>query len=396
MAKLSLTDVAAGYQLVAVYNANNALIEAALENTVSRDGTTPNTLSADLDANSQQITNMPVPTSAVHAASKSYVDGLIAGVQSAGDFSEALAYVFTNTTQFTSLVQIQDTGQTAGISFSHNGTNAQTGFSGTTDWDIVTLSGAMWLRDGASFKISDASDADFMEFSHDGTNFIMDATNTTYLELMNGLGGGGIKLAGSLYINEKADANADIAGMGQIWVDQETPNELMFTDDSGQDTQITRNGGLDVDKHVLVVADESKATDTDLAGGVSLTSESLDANTWYRVKVSGEYKSNVGNFLTKFSNSQTVADEFDNGTWRAVDETAGSVVRAVELPTTGFTESTLADLDEVNFEIEWQFLTHATLASTVSWHWSQASSDAGALILRRGTSMTTTNLGTQA
>lgn len=58
MAKLSLTDIQSGYAFIATYNANNALVEAALENTLSRDGTTPNTLSAAMDMNSQLLTNL--------------------------------------------------------------------------------------------------------------------------------------------------------------------------------------------------------------------------------------------------------------------------------------------------------------------------------------------------
>jgi len=58
MAKLTLTDITAGYTLTTTANANNALIEAALENTLSRDGTTPNTMGANLDMNSNKIINL--------------------------------------------------------------------------------------------------------------------------------------------------------------------------------------------------------------------------------------------------------------------------------------------------------------------------------------------------
>jgi len=42
-------------------NANSAAIETALENTLSRDGTTPNTMSADIDINSNRLLNVPPP-----------------------------------------------------------------------------------------------------------------------------------------------------------------------------------------------------------------------------------------------------------------------------------------------------------------------------------------------
>ncbi len=58
MAKLTLTDISSGYSSVSVINANNALIETALENTLSRDGTSPNQMNANLDMNSYRVTNL--------------------------------------------------------------------------------------------------------------------------------------------------------------------------------------------------------------------------------------------------------------------------------------------------------------------------------------------------
>jgi len=39
----------------------------------------------------------------------------------------------------------------------------------------------------------------------------------------------------TLYVQEQANANADNAGYGQVWVKNSTPNELCFTDDAGTD-----------------------------------------------------------------------------------------------------------------------------------------------------------------
>lgn len=58
MAKVTLPTLAAGY--LDVDTANNALqqIAAAFDNTVSRDGSTPNSMEADLDLNSNRIVNV--------------------------------------------------------------------------------------------------------------------------------------------------------------------------------------------------------------------------------------------------------------------------------------------------------------------------------------------------
>jgi len=58
MAKLTLTDIQSGYASIDALNANFTAIETALENTLSRDGTTPNSLAADLDINSYNLLNV--------------------------------------------------------------------------------------------------------------------------------------------------------------------------------------------------------------------------------------------------------------------------------------------------------------------------------------------------
>jgi hypothetical protein len=61
MAKLTLASIAADYSSKATINNNWDLIEAAIENTLSRDGTAPNTMSGDIDMNSNSIKNLADP-----------------------------------------------------------------------------------------------------------------------------------------------------------------------------------------------------------------------------------------------------------------------------------------------------------------------------------------------
>lgn len=62
MAKLTLNDVSnitgAESAAISTLNNNSSLVEAALENTLSRDGTTPNQMNADFDMNSNDILNV--------------------------------------------------------------------------------------------------------------------------------------------------------------------------------------------------------------------------------------------------------------------------------------------------------------------------------------------------
>lgn len=65
MTKITLTDLVNLQNentAVNAINTNNAVLEAAFDNTLSRDGTAPNTMLATLDMNSHQIINLPTPT----------------------------------------------------------------------------------------------------------------------------------------------------------------------------------------------------------------------------------------------------------------------------------------------------------------------------------------------
>ena len=48
----------------------------------------------------------------------------------------------------------------------------------------------------------------------------------------------GLKLESELFIKEQANADGDTTAYGQLWVKNETPNELYFTDDTGTDHKL--------------------------------------------------------------------------------------------------------------------------------------------------------------
>ena len=65
MAKITLTDLTNLQNettVVSKINLNNSLIETAIENTLSRDGSSPNMMGANLDMNSNRILNLPAPS----------------------------------------------------------------------------------------------------------------------------------------------------------------------------------------------------------------------------------------------------------------------------------------------------------------------------------------------
>ena len=70
-----------------------------------------------------------------------------------------------------------------------------------------------------------------IELNADGGNITFKDDTTTMLDVETTV----IKSEIPLKIKESADAVADTAGYGQIWVDTQTPNCLAFTDDAGTD-----------------------------------------------------------------------------------------------------------------------------------------------------------------
>lgn len=92
MAKLVLDDLANlrnETTVVARINSNLQKIEDALENTLSRDGTSPNTMQAALDMNSHQITHVADPDTSTDAANKAYVDdAILTAISEASEFGE--------------------------------------------------------------------------------------------------------------------------------------------------------------------------------------------------------------------------------------------------------------------------------------------------------------------
>lgn len=66
--KVTLQQILAGYAVSTTTNANMTAIANAFENTVSRDGTTPNTMLADFDMNSHSILNLGAPQNLSSAA----------------------------------------------------------------------------------------------------------------------------------------------------------------------------------------------------------------------------------------------------------------------------------------------------------------------------------------
>ena len=74
MAKLTLNAIGSRYGSIDALNDNSDLIEAAFENTLSRDGTGPNNMEADLDMDSHRIINLANGVNNQDAVTKTQLD----------------------------------------------------------------------------------------------------------------------------------------------------------------------------------------------------------------------------------------------------------------------------------------------------------------------------------
>lgn len=108
MSKLTINDITSGYFSTSALNAAFTAIETAIENTVSRDGTTPNQMTADLDMNSNRVTNLAEPTNLNDAARLQDVQDAIAGDTAANLISFTPYSTITSTTVQGAIQEVVD------------------------------------------------------------------------------------------------------------------------------------------------------------------------------------------------------------------------------------------------------------------------------------------------
>lgn len=253
MTKLTLTDIAAGYALITTFNANNALIVTALENTLSRDGTTPNTMSAALDMNSQQINNLTTPAGDSSAVRKDYVDDLVAAITAAsGTFSVADAHNFTNQIDFLGSIRILDALGTDALTMDHNGTDSTFVWNATDKVDFSGVTTEYTFDNtirfvGANNKGIISENVDGLSafaFASTGTYSSISSGGSTPLPILIDANGQYLRLdVNGVFIEETSAAAADITARGQIWIKDDTPNTLNFTNDAGEDEVISSVDG---------------------------------------------------------------------------------------------------------------------------------------------------------
>jgi hypothetical protein len=154
-------------------------------------------------------------------------------------------------------LELYSAGDADDVVFNMDGTDFNTTFGGvgaTTDWNVTGLTGSM--RVAANVQLSNITGPAML-------NEAASATNPTLVpnraDVNTGIGSNageqvsiicnGVEIArfvdsgtneylevrGTMFITEQADAHTDISGDGQLWVRNYAPNQLWFTDDTGDD-----------------------------------------------------------------------------------------------------------------------------------------------------------------
>jgi hypothetical protein len=169
VAKLTLADLANltnETTVVATINANNTLIEAAIENTLSRDGTTPNTMEADLDMNSNQILNLVAATTAAEPIRKAEFDAeqtqRLADVAAAASSASAAAASATEAEQWASHPEDDDVDSDPGeFSAKHYSAKASTSASAAATSASAAATSAQAAQSVLEYSFStNTSDSD--------------------------------------------------------------------------------------------------------------------------------------------------------------------------------------------------------------------------------------------
>ena len=117
------------------------------------------------------------------------------------------------------------------------------------DADVATY-GQLWVKNDTPNTLWFTDDAG-TDWQLNTSSGITDIVQDTTPQLGGNLDAQGydINSAGVIFLNEQVSADADVGGDGQIWVKTATPNELWFTDDTGNDIPISQAVGWHLAKN---------------------------------------------------------------------------------------------------------------------------------------------------
>jgi len=172
MPKLTLSDLASltnQTSAIALINANNALTTTALENTLSRDGTATNTMSADIDLNSNDLLNVNSIT-----ATTAVIGGTNIAAQVAAAAASAAAAAVSNTAAGASATAAANAVSAVGAQYTFDSSTSMAD-PGTGDFRLNngTVGSVTEIAfDATSADTGNPDLSDFIAASDDSTNTV--------------------------------------------------------------------------------------------------------------------------------------------------------------------------------------------------------------------------------
>lgn len=425
MAKLTLADVTAGYLSATTYNANNALIEAALENTLSRDGTSPNTMTANLDLNSNKVVNLADGTNNQDACTVAQLNNAVLGtpVVTASTVNSETAtdgYVLTADGAGNSAWEVIPT---SGLSNIVEDTTPQLGGALDLNGQNITAAGPttispteMSYLDGVTSNIQTQLNAKgtvstLADLSVSSTAAELNFLDASLKEYTNGLmltGDGGTSLQWRAIVEaDISDLGAYLTSVAVTDLNNGTDGELITWDAAGAPTTVaagtagqvlTSNGAgaaptfqsIAVGETKYKTADESITSDTTLSADTHLTGYTLVANSYY--KIEGFFRVSAASATPdiKFRPSFTQTPQDCWWSMSLVD-TAGNVVDDASQ----YSGDVVLNMTTTNQYMGWvrgHIQTNASTGGTFTVTWAQNTLSVDALVFEQGSWLTLTQI----
>lgn len=272
MAKLTLSTIGSRYGSIDALNANFDAIEAALENTLSLDGTAPNALEVDVDMNGHKVINMADPTNNSDGVTKGWLleqEGNAAASAEAAALSASLAEQSAVEAAASAVAAsgASASASAAASSASSASTSATNAASSATSASTSATNAATSASTASTAATTATSAQVAAEAARDATLAAYDSFDDRYL---------GAKASNPTLDN---DGNALLAGA--LYYNTTVPEMRLYTGSAWVAAYVSGTGFLATTNNLSDLTNTATArTNLGVAIGVNVQAWDADLDTW--------------------------------------------------------------------------------------------------------------------